>query len=104
MVMEGKIQIWRGDYKGRQEKEVNNIMAQNMVSSGKEWFEKAIYRAKRTRRVVLGNKKSKNSATLCLTNNQFPGIIPGGLSSGKNQGGALCKSRTRLSRGKGVNL
>ena len=104
MVMEEKIQICRVEHTGRQERIVNDIMAQNMVDSVKERFKKAIYGAKWTKRTVLWSKKSKNSATLCLTNSQFPGIIPGGLSSGKNQGGALCKSRRRLLWGKGVNF
>ena len=71
------------------------------VRGSKKWFKKAIYGVKWTKTDGFCEQKAKNSATLCLTNNQLPGIISGRW---KNQGGALCKSRRRLLWGKGVNL
>ena len=55
-----------------------------------------------TKRAVLEEQRTKNSAILCLTDSPLPGIIHAGDKNGP--GGVLWKSGRRSLRGKGVGL
>ena len=89
----------RGEHTGRQGKNVNEIMAQDMYVMQQEMVQKGSLGDKVGKNGWFWRKKAKNSATLCLTNSQLPGII-----YKNHQGGALWKSGGKSLRGKGANL